>query len=1163
MLIIMAVLAYKHILISLSVFSFASLSCSKPSTSDRAALPKFAFSWLDDRNTFKAGDTAAIKVKVLENADKIDRSSFKLTLTVNGKAGNSSYASTVLLNFEGDPNDWRIFFTPIRIGLFNVLINEDNYQVYDSSLHFQVEPGSLYPSVCLASWKGLKNKFEAGEKASIMILLKDAFSNNISKTSEISYLPDFKLSVIHENGSIECEPNISNMGWNEFDYFVIEFIVTKAGNFSLHVEGGNQTLNGSPLPLKVKPGAIDISNCIAKWKFEPNAWQFSSKMEIFIHQLDNYGNLVPGLYAFDAEVIERETNLSIPVADLHFEEVDAGIQLFSFSNLEIGDFLLKIYDSKHNKSLSGMPYAYTVFAGYCDGAKSIVNGSGLNDSVAGVKAEFSVYLNDIYQYPSPVEARILQVQILRENDSYSALPTIYPNLNTNGSGNFSAVTYDSISRIEIGPSPSTELNNNSNGSDSFVVASAFHVDYTPEKSGTYQISIYCGNILLNGGHSFRKHVRSGEVNVSMSGVVKFVPKVPKHFKNEIVVRLVDSFWNPVLSQQSRLKLEITSINSSGFSTWDFMDDKDGSYICNYMAKDVGTYEICASYDGKSFSPCPFSVNVYSSEYFPRATNDSISIWEDESIAIDLLANDYFAGHDASIVEFSKPDHGSLIQNGRIFRYTPYRNYYGNDSFWYTISDINGNLATATVCISVLSIPPQFVSIPSQLQATEDLISPRFGGFAGFEISYSDLKENISVNLSAKSGNILLSPMVMQFGQPMWSELAIDTGNDTTKNLVLEGCVEAINFALQSIQYLGYYSYSFKFTEVLLLLLYKSFRFCRNENFCGEDTIQVSAKNQNGVNALDVPIFVEPISDPPFITVPHFIILRSHEDEVLIFDKDKDKFEFFVGDPDLPTFPGGESRFLVTFSVEVNDGLLVTNLPAHLISTTELKQRNSYRWRPIQAYVTISKHSMVKANGIRFQGTVSDCNSVMQHLFFQGGEHGAVLTLTINDMGNYGCYPDCAEGMSLPLYTEAMVNLMRRRPMSSFLAHALGSVIIIEFVIMFTLGMSLVYFTCKCAILLAKERRNRDVKLSELSTAQSSMQPSTNMPDNATCFTASCSSSSLLGRSSCFRQRSRHVSQIGESSKEVSHSSPSASETHHAIAPSFAPLAIEKDQSSKL
>lgn len=104
---------------------------------------------------------------------------------------------------------------------------------------------------------------------------------------------------------------------------------------------------------------------MVKWDFEPSAWQLYSKMEIFIHQQDLYGNLVPGLYEFDAEVVEIETNLSVPVPDLHFEEVVAGMQLFSFTNLEPGNFLLTISDLKHYRSISNMPYAYSVFVGEC------------------------------------------------------------------------------------------------------------------------------------------------------------------------------------------------------------------------------------------------------------------------------------------------------------------------------------------------------------------------------------------------------------------------------------------------------------------------------------------------------------------------------------------------------------------------------------------------------------------------------------------------------------------------------------------------------------------------------------------------------------------------------------------------------------------------------
>lgn len=97
-------------------------------------------------------------------------------------------------------------------------------------------------------------------------------------------------------------------------------------------------------------------------------------------------------------------------------------------------------------------------------------------------------------------------------------------------------------------------------------------------------------------------------------MVKFSSKVPKLSKNEIVVQVLDSYLNPVLSQESRLKLEITSTNRSGFSTWDTINNEDGSYSCSYMVKDVGTYEICASFDGKHFLPCPLSINVYSSKF---------------------------------------------------------------------------------------------------------------------------------------------------------------------------------------------------------------------------------------------------------------------------------------------------------------------------------------------------------------------------------------------------------------------------------------------------------------------------------------------------------------------------------------------------------------------
>lgn len=70
-----------------------------------------------------------------------------------------------------------------------------------------------------------------------------------------------------------------------------------------------------------------------------------------------------------------------------------------------------------------------------------------------------------------------------------------------------------------------------------------------------------------------------------------------------------------------------------------------------------------------------------------------------------------------------------------------------------------------------------------------------------------------------------------------------------------------------------------------------------------DTIRVSARNTNGKNVRDAPLIVDPINDPPFIQAPNFIVLRTRGRESQIFNRDLDKFNFSVGDPDTMNYPG--------------------------------------------------------------------------------------------------------------------------------------------------------------------------------------------------------------------------------------------------------------------
>jgi hypothetical protein len=94
---------------------------------------------------------------------------------------------------------------------------------------------------------------------------------------------------------------------------------------------------------------------------------------------------------------------------------------------------------------------------------------------------------------------------------------------------------------------------------------------------------------------------------------------------------------------------------------------------------------------------------------PTAKNDNAIVNED-SIAnvIDVLANDSDDDGDSMTIipPIPQPNHGSVVitGGGTGLTYTPTPDYYGPDSFTYTISDGQGGIDTATDSVTVTNIP---------------------------------------------------------------------------------------------------------------------------------------------------------------------------------------------------------------------------------------------------------------------------------------------------------------------------------------------------------------------------------------------------------------------------------------------------------------------------
>ncbi len=118
---------------------------------------------------------------------------------------------------------------------------------------------------------------------------------------------------------------------------------------------------------------------------------------------------------------------------------------------------------------------------------------------------------------------------------------------------------------------------------------------------------------------------------------------------------------------------------------------------------------------------------------PIAVNDTVSTLEDVPVTIFALTNDV-AGSNGIVLlaDFSQPAHGLVATNSnQSFNYLPLTNYFGNDSFTYTITDGLGNTSMAAVAITVQPVnDPPFISAISNLfvpvGANLDLVSFTIG-----------------------------------------------------------------------------------------------------------------------------------------------------------------------------------------------------------------------------------------------------------------------------------------------------------------------------------------------------------------------------------------------------------------------------------------------------
>ncbi len=150
---------------------------------------------------------------------------------------------------------------------------------------------------------------------------------------------------------------------------------------------------------------------------------------------------------------------------------------------------------------------------------------------------------------------------------------------------------------------------------------------------------------------------------------------------------------------------------------------------------------------------------------PTAVADALSVAEDSiNNVIDALANDRISpdvGETLRVTTVTQPMNGTaaLAMGGANVTYTPSPDFFGPDSFSYTITDGNGGTSTSTISITVLNQNDPPTATPDVFSVQQDSVDSVLDVLMN-DTSAPDPMETLSIVVTspASHGRLVITPM---------------------------------------------------------------------------------------------------------------------------------------------------------------------------------------------------------------------------------------------------------------------------------------------------------------------------------------------------------------------------------------------------------------------
>ncbi len=269
---------------------------------------------------------------------------------------------------------------------------------------------------------------------------------------------------------------------------------------------------------------------------------------------------------------------------------------------------------------------------------------------------------------------------------------------------------------------------------------------------------------------------SDEQNTTANGVVNIsilpVNDAPVATNDQAETNEDESITVDVLSNDSDVDGDTLTVASASSPLHGTVQVSNGNVFytptTNYNGSDQFSYVI-SDQNGET-ATATVNLTVRPVNDAPVATNDQAETNVDESVLVDVLANDFDADGDTlTVASVSSPSNGSVLISisDNSVQYIPDADYDGTDQFTYVVSDGQGGTASASVDLTVTLVNEDSDSGNDDSDAgNDDSVGVNNDPVAVDDETETNEDESVTINVLANDSDVDGDPLTIGVGPPV-------------------------------------------------------------------------------------------------------------------------------------------------------------------------------------------------------------------------------------------------------------------------------------------------------------------------------------------------------------------------------------------------------------